>query len=663
MTMKPKKKQAKTKTISRKIDTGTLHRTFTLDRAKVDEENRTIPLSFSSEEPVERWFGNEVLSHDPAHVDLGRLNDGGALLVDHDPRDHVGVVEEASIGSDKKGRAVVRFGQSKRAKEIFQDVLDEIRSKISVGYRIHEMLEDRDTNTFTATRWSPHEISFVSIPADVTVGVGRSEREEGEKFETTVSSTEIIPNGERVMKLFDEHGNEVDAEGNILRTAAAIAATKTPAKKLDAEAERKEIRKAEGLRTKEIRALGKEHGQETSAELAVDNGTTLENYRVDVLNCLRDTPASKTPTDELGLTHKEAQRFSYCKAIMALANPQSRSAQEAAGFEIECSNAVAQQRGTESQGFFIPEMTRSGFVNTDADGKYVRGISVPLDVQRADLNATTDSQGGYLVDTNLMSGSFIDVLRNMTALGGMGATMMGDLVGDIAIPGKLAAGTSAWLATEGANAVQSDMTFRQVAMTPKTAATYTEFTRQLMMQSSVDVDALVRNDIASGMALLLDLAGLYGTGSSGQPTGIATTTGIGDPTTWAAAVPTWAEVVALESNIAGSNALMGSLGYLMETAMRGSLKTKEKATNTAQFIMSEGQELNGYSGNVSNQVVSGDIFFGNWADMLIGLWGGMDLLIDPYTNSLSGTIRVVAHQSMDVAVRHAASFALGNDTV
>ena len=194
----------------RKIQTGKLERSFTLNRSDIDEENRTVPIAFSSEEPVERWFGNEVLSHDPSHVDLGRMNDGGALLVDHDPTDHVGTIEEAVIDTDHIGRAIVRFGRSARAQEIFNDVLDGIRKHISVGYRITEMTEDRETNTFTATRWTPHEVSFVSIPADASVGVMRNDSSDNDH------DTNVIYFEERTMpKLFDAEGNVVDAEGNI----------------------------------------------------------------------------------------------------------------------------------------------------------------------------------------------------------------------------------------------------------------------------------------------------------------------------------------------------------------------------------------------------------------------------------------------------------------
>ena len=148
---------------------------FTVRAEAFDEEARTVELSFSSEEPYERWWGTEILDHAESAVRLGRLNNGGALLMDHNGRDQVGVVERAWI-SGRKGRAVVRFGRSARAQEVFQDVIDGIRKLVSVGYRIVEMVlaqRDGDNATYRVTDWEPYEISLVSIPADTTVGVGR----------------------------------------------------------------------------------------------------------------------------------------------------------------------------------------------------------------------------------------------------------------------------------------------------------------------------------------------------------------------------------------------------------------------------------------------------------------------------------------------------------
>ena len=119
----------------------------------------------------------------------------------------------------------------------------------------------------------------------------------------------------------------------------------------------------------------------------------------------------------------------------------------------------------------------------------------------------------------------------------------------------------------------------------------------------------------------------------------------------------------MESAVAVDNALMGQLGYIIEPSMRGSLKTTEKASGTAVFIYGPGETLNGYNCGVSSQITSGDVFFGNLNDLIVAFWGGLDVLVDPYTNSLSGTIRIVVHESVDVAVRHPVSFALNNDGV
>ncbi|RAS21512.1 HK97 family phage prohead protease [Paraburkholderia bryophila] len=143
----------------------------------IDANRRTVELAFSSETPVPRQFGIEVLSHAAGAVDLSRLNSGAALLMDHNFSDQIGVIESARIDSDRVGRAVVRFGNSARANEIFQDVQDGIRNLVSVGYRVLEIVqsEQRDAGpVYTVTSWLPYEISFVSVPADPSVGIGRS---------------------------------------------------------------------------------------------------------------------------------------------------------------------------------------------------------------------------------------------------------------------------------------------------------------------------------------------------------------------------------------------------------------------------------------------------------------------------------------------------------
>lgn len=154
-------------------------RSAVLDARGVDMDGRTVELAFSSEAPVERGYGIEILDHSQGAMQMEFINSGRApLLVDHDPTDVVGVVEQVAMGADRMARARVRFGRSARAQEILQDVADGIRTNVSVGYVVDEwMVQKGDrgkADTYRAVRWTPLEISSVSIPADARVGVGRS---------------------------------------------------------------------------------------------------------------------------------------------------------------------------------------------------------------------------------------------------------------------------------------------------------------------------------------------------------------------------------------------------------------------------------------------------------------------------------------------------------
>jgi HK97 family phage major capsid protein/HK97 family phage prohead protease len=254
----------------KKIKTGVLYRSFELYRENIITENRSIDLSFSSEAPVERYFGYEILDHSPGSVRLDRMRNGGPLLVDHDRTDLAGVIEDISIGSDRKGRAVARFGKSARAEEIYNDVLDGIRSNVSVGYRIHKMIlekEEDDVGTYRATEWEPVEISLVSIPADTTVGVGRGE---GTEYEINVVST--IKEEQRMEKCTKCGADLVNGKCAACETRIA------------AESARSDAEKTERTRVSEIMAIGQKHGLMDLALEYVRDGKPLDAFRSAVID-------------------------------------------------------------------------------------------------------------------------------------------------------------------------------------------------------------------------------------------------------------------------------------------------------------------------------------------------------------------------------------------
>jgi|TARA_R110002110_G_scaffold96331_2_gene248254 HK97 family phage major capsid protein/HK97 family phage prohead protease len=574
----------------------------------LEAEDRTLEFPFASEQPVERYFGMEVLSMSEEAMDLSRLNDGAPLLYQHDADKIVGVVERAYI-KDKRGYAKVKLANNELGREMQDLVKDGIIRNVSFGYRINEMEEDKSTKpaTYRATAYQPFEISLVTVPADQTVGIGRAF---AESQSVPAASTVTTP---PLISTMEEQTPNLE----LLRAEASEAKAKEAA---------------------EMLALGKRTQNVEIAQDFVMNSRSLDELRSALLEKMgsQSKPVDNT-AGEIGLSEKETRSFSWLRAINYLSNPADRAAREAAGFEIEASDAAAAKLGRQS-----------------------RGITIPQDVLRRDLATSPASAGGNLVSTDLLAGSFIDLLRNASALDRAGATVLTGLTGNVAIPRQSGAATAYWVAESGAPS-ESQQTLDQVTMMPRTVAAYTDYSRRLLIQSSVDVENMVRSDLAKVLALKIDLAGLYGTGTNSEPLGLKNTTGIGTED-FAANTPTFAEVVALESDVAGANALLGSPVYLMNAAMRGALKTAVKESGQASYIY-ENNEVNGYRGDVSNQVESNDLWFGNFADLLIGYFSGLDLMVDPYSNSTSGTVRVVAMQDVDMAVRHPESFSRGNNTL
>ena len=576
-------------------------RAMEMDMSPIKEDERRVNMALSSEEPVERSFGVEILEHSEEAIDLSFLRSGRApLLLDHNPEKQVGIIESVDLdGSARRLRATVRFGKNGLAKEAFDDVVDGIRANVSIGYAINKM-ERQGSDKYVAKSWRPVEASLVSIPADVSVGVGRSSE----------------PTPEPVIK--------TDFKENIMSESIDIAAVEA------------EARKAAQKDAAQIVELGARHNQSEMAKRAIAEGRSVAEFRGELLDVIGSERALES--QDIGMTEKELKKFSLVRAIHALANPTDRRAQEAAAFEFECSEAASAEFGRAAQ-----------------------GIMLPTDVMRTwkrDLNSADEAD---LFGEDYRGQDFIDVLRNASSVMQAGARTLNGLSGDVRIPKKTAAASASWIASEGGAASESEMTVGNIAMTPKTLGAFTDVTRQLMIQSSMDVEALIRDDLATAIALAIDLAGLEGSGSSGQPTGILNTSGINSVTNFAAANPTFAEVVTLETALAEDNALMGNLAYILPAAMYGALKTTEKASGTAQFVVEPGGTINGYRAIVSNQGTAGNLYFGNFSDLLVGFFGGLDLVVDPYTASTTGTVRVVALQSMDVAVRHAVSFAKGND--
>ncbi|MEO3480285.1 phage major capsid protein [Phaeobacter sp. CAU 1743] len=635
---------------------------------QIDEGKRTVELAFSSTTPVRRWFGDEVLSHDADAVVLDRLLDGGAVLVGHDWNDQVGVVESARIDGDGVGRAVVRFGNSARASEIFQDIVDGIRRHVSVGYRVVKIEEeDREgqPNLITVTRWEPFEISIVPVPADPTVGVGRSmenppEADGAERGQTGEENAgaqdEPKDTGQRESKMKtiitrDADGNlvraKVDEDGKVVEVIEVLERAGA--------AEAAIVRRAqeqEATRVRELTELGQEYDAADLASEMIAGRHGVSDMRERLLDHLHQRSNESRQISErsgIGLTDSETEQFSFLRAIRALANPTDRGAQEAAAFEFEVSDAAAEAQGRDAQ-----------------------GVMVPMDVlMRAPLNsgsggATAADTGGNTIANPLLTQSFIQMLRNRTILLQLATPLMG-LVGNPDIPTQEGGATGYWIG-EDIEATEDLLSLGQRQFSPKTVAAYSEITRRTLKQSSLDIEALVRSDLALALATSLDFAGFYGTGTNDQPLGIANTNGVnvvdfaGAASGGGTALPTWEEVIQMESDISAANADVDRMAYVQNAKMRGHFKSTQKfsGTNGAPIWESD-NTVNGYRGEVTNQIADGDVFHGDFANVLVGMWGGLDITVDPYTHSRRGRLRIVTMQDADYVLRHPAGLCYGTD--
>lgn len=590
-----------------------------IEEITVFAEQRVIEFPFSSEEPVERFFGMEVLSHKSSAADLGRLNNAAPLLFNHDMDEIRGVVEKAWL-KDGRGWCRVRFAKTEDAEEALGMVQDGILRNVSFGYRITEMVESikNGVSTFTATKWEPYEISLVTVPADPTVGIGRAETDDTRDVTVHRIQEESAQPAEITIEepTMTEQAAPVDVQ--VVATQAA---------------------EAERARIAAIEALGQRfHASDLSRKL-ISEGVNIDAARAAFLEEIKVDQKPITGKEaDVGLTDKEVRQFSVLRALNALANPSDKQAWEAAAFEREVSEA-----------------------SSKAAGKSARGIFVPGEVLRAkrDLTVGTATAGGNLVATDLLASSFIDLLRNSSVVVRAGATVMNGLVGNVAIPKQTGAATAYWVAESGAP-TESQQTIGQVAMNPKTVGAFTDFSRRLILQSSLDVENMVRRDLAQVIALAIDTAALYGTAADNQPRGLKNQSGI-NTRDFAATNPTFAELVGMETEIATDNADIGAMRYLLNPAQRGAFKTSNKfGSGTEATIWEPGNTVNGYATEVSNQITAGDVFFGNFADLMIGFWSGLDLTVDPYAGATSGTVRVIALQDTDIAVRNAVSFCYGN---
>ena len=594
-----------------------IYRTIDLSRGAIDEQKRIVRIGVSSETPVERDFGLEVLGHNKEDIDMEFMASGRApLLNNHKMDEQIGVVRSFYLDeAQRRTVALVEFGNSALAQEVFEDVRTGIKQNISVGYSINRMVRSKDGEgkEYYRASWTPMEASIVAVPADPSkfVGVGRS-------TEKTLNTNKVTTMTEEV---------KVD-----VRQVSDSA-------------------KAEALaNVGEIISLGKHHNQRDLAEKAIERGVSVDQFKGELLEAVRNDRPLETPAAVVDVAKSEQREYSLIRAIKAASSGDWREA----GYEREISDEIAHRSGKEARGFYVPANINWG---------------------QRDQTKSPTSAGGFLVGTDHLADQFIEALYGRLTVASLGARIMQGLKGDIAIPKLSASVTNSAFVAEGSAPSEGAATFAQVTMSPKTLAAYVDVSRRLMQQSDPSVEQVLRNDIINTFARRIDDAAIEG-GAANGPSGIIAngSTNVVAMGTNGAAI-TYAKVVEMMKAVEEDNAIINSSAFLTNPKVIAALRTTARQASGVEgnFIMDANQSILG-TNVASSTIVPSDLtkgtgsnlsamVYGDFSQIMIGFWSGVDVVVDQSSLSTSGGTRLAFFQDLDVALRYPESFSVIKDII
>ena len=629
---------------------------------KDKKTERVVRCSISSETPYARYMADpesgewvkalEVLGHGPGEIDDTRMRDGLVIQDDH-YGDQIGIMDKPEV-KDGKICGTIRFGHSQKARDIEADALDGIKRNMSVGYIVNEYKRDGvDAATglpiFRVTNWTPYEASFVNVPADTNIGVGRAEADE------TTSRTAARPAAESTNK----KGIQIMDKPT---TSGYTAEQKT--------------------KIREMASAAHVSGEEVADILTSER--SFEEIREELLNRrekylaeLAKKPAK--PAEEARAVIDESnkakirQKYDFAKVLRYYAEvAESKYSSIDIAFEREVSDELAKQTGRAVQGILLPDFVGNRAAANASDGGLTLGT--PGYADDAATGGGISGIGGAgknLIETLLLAGQFIDALvATLVLREQLGAEVLTGLVGNISIPkgGSISGG---WVA-EGSNVAKKNPTFGQITATPHTYGAYVDITRKLLLQSSVNVQAKVLEWLLYACAAGIETAAFQGAGTSGAPTGLCTALNSA-ATAWSNA-PTFDKIVDLVAAVKTANAYKPSMKFVGNSGVWAKLaKTRDYEVLTDGA--STPKNVGAIGGSVrlldtaTNKVIGRDfveanlmpaakLLFGDFTQLSVCLWSGTDIIVDPYANDTNGGLRLVALQDSDILIKRPESFAL-----
>lgn len=618
-----------------------LFRTAVLEpNSSPDGAPPSYTLSLSSEEPVFRYFadgqeGYEVLSHAPGAIDMSRAARGLAILRNHDPETQVGRLRDIALDPvAKKLRGLPQWSRSQAGIETQQDVEDGIQQEVSVGYMVSAYAPDEQMPDGTllrrATSWAPLEVSMVPIPADVTVGVGRSV-DDG-----------ALPTGESKPVAQEVRMSEVAAGAG---GASPVAETRVA----DLEA-----LIATGLPDPRMKEFAQGRMAEWIRSKATVDGAKAELYEELAKRYQAGAPGFAPAGPEL--TPKEFRQFSITRAIRGQLDGSRK------GMEFEISAELAKTYGRETAGVFLPWQVQASAFAGVAHSKRANELTV-----------ATAAAGGYLKFTDYAG--FVDLFRERLVTLAAGTQYIPGLRSDFQWIRKSAGSTGGWQSTELTNQTNSAWTLATVTLQPKIYQDSLIASRKMIEQAEEAFEPLIRNEIAQTHAVAVEKAVLNGTGASGQPTGIAGTSGIGASAVGGTngLVPAYSHLMALLSDVTSANVPVDNFAYITHPLGMARLAQTQRFTSTDTPLwdtrMGERAVL-GFRSFMSGAVPSAQtkgtstdcyyIYGGDFSQSVLGEFGTMQVVVDPYTLG-PAQVKLSSIQMVDVGVLYPAAFSVMKD--
>jgi HK97 family phage prohead protease/HK97 family phage major capsid protein len=569
-----------------------------------DTDNRTVSLAFSSENPVVRNIGgqeyNEILLHNPENISLERLQNKAALLFNHDFDNHIGVIESASIDSDHIGRALVRFSSVGIGAEKYEMVREGTLSKVSVGYSILDYRIEGDN--LLVTKWEPYEISMVSVPADDQVGVGRSLEEEKDESAHDQTSTEITGDGTEP-------------------TTEEIQVTER--EEAERAQEPEEVHETDSINNTEQKDFNSEPEQEVQAEDESDEKTRIAEIKA----------ISRTFNINAEITNSAISTGISIDAFKRQVMNKQTIIKEDKKMEFSLNSLIRSIMDGDKTGI---QYGNKGVIVRDAD--FVNAV-------RAGVTTTTAKD---VIHTDVLYGSFIDVLRAESVLKNFPVQMYTGLTSEIALP-KLSGDFTAGFGFISENGVspEVDANFESVVMKPKTFTGSVPLSRSVV-KSCPQIEQIVTQAIVAGSAERLETLIMQGIVAAAQAAGKVQTVDAYD----------YATIVAAQVDLGDEGVPYSSISAFMSPQTKATLRATLRGTNTAAVYLFDDGDLCGVPAYDSKVLAGQDfIILGDFSKVAIAQWGdALELDMDDTTNRNRGSVIARVWADLDFVLTNPEAF-------